>query len=316
MENEIATPEIIQDVTPKEVQEITERQQAGVNRVVEINEALLPAYQKAGTLVLTDAEREKLIAPFPDSLVAQRPHDKLLYIPHIAISDRLCQVFGPGQWSLLRRREWVEGNQIFAEWVLIVKGIFIGESIGAMTYHPSNLNMNYSDALEGTRGECLRRIAAKVLGCGSQVWYPDYAAKWANANKAATTSFRDDKWHNPTNGESPPEIEPQGPLTPIPEQVSGSVSSHLLDKMLDLAIPMCNKSLEDAEKMILAASAFPNDKGKIIKAKSFDHLMKSEKWAKSTLGKLKAQYEAFMKNETTVEEEKPKVEIPEEEMPF
>src|SRR5437899_3215444 len=61
-------------------------------RVVQVSEALLPAYQKASTLELTDAEIEALMAPFPDSAVEIRPHDGLIYLPHINISDRLNQV--------------------------------------------------------------------------------------------------------------------------------------------------------------------------------------------------------------------------------
>lgn len=148
------------------------------HRQIEVNEALLPAYQKASTLVLTEKERTDLTAPFSDEDVEKRPHDGLLYIPHIVISDRLCQVFGPGQWCTVRRREWIEGTRIYAEWVMLIRGCFIGESVGAMDYHPNNAKMNYSDALEGTRGECIRRIAAKELSCGSQVWRPSYCRQW------------------------------------------------------------------------------------------------------------------------------------------
>jgi len=147
-------------------------------RIDEVTEALLPAYQKASELRLTDGENEALLCPFFDELVEIRPHDGLLYIPHIHISDRLIRVLGAGQWAMVRRREWIEGNRIYAEYVMKVRGCFVGESVGAMDYHPSNPRMNYSDALEGTRGECIRRIAAKDLGCGSQVWNPEYCRQW------------------------------------------------------------------------------------------------------------------------------------------
>lgn len=152
------------------------------NRIGEVSEALTPAYQKASTLELTDSEVTALTADFPDCDVEIRPHDGLLYIPHIAISDRLCEVFRPGKWCMVRRREWLEGNRIYAEWVLLIRGCLIGESVGAMDYHPNNAKMNYSDALEGTRGECIRRIAAKELSCGSQVWRPAYCRAWVAKN--------------------------------------------------------------------------------------------------------------------------------------
>lgn len=154
------------------------------NRIGEVSEALIPAYQKASTLELTDSEVAALTADFPDCDVEIKPHDGLLYIPHIAISDRLCEVFRPGKWCMVRRREWLEGNRIYAEWVLLIRGCLIGESVGAMDYHPNNPKMNYSDALEGTRGECIRRIAAKELKCGSQVWRPAYCRQWMAKNAA------------------------------------------------------------------------------------------------------------------------------------
>lgn len=147
-------------------------------RIDEVTEALLPAYQKASELRLSDEENKALLVPFEDEQVEIRPHDGLLYLPHIHISDRLIRVLGAGQWAMVRRREWIEGNRIYAEYVMKVRGCFVGESVGAMDYHPSNPRMNYSDALEGTRGECIRRIAAKDLGCGSQVWNPEYCRQW------------------------------------------------------------------------------------------------------------------------------------------
>jgi len=158
--------------------EASEAKTSQQTRIDEVAEALLPAYQKASELRLSDKENKALLEPFADEQVEIRPHDGLLYIPHIHISDRLIRVLGAGEWAMVRRREWIEGNRIYAEYVMKVRGCFVGESVGAMDYHPSNARMNYSDALEGTRGECIRRIAAKDLGCGSQVWNPEYCRQW------------------------------------------------------------------------------------------------------------------------------------------
>lgn len=161
-------------IPPAAPQPTTQRATARENRVIEISAALEPAYAKAGTLELTEQESKDLVAPFEDSIVEKRPHDGLYYIPHIHISDRLTRIFGPGRWTMLRRWENIENNTIFCEWVMIVRGVYIGESIGGHQYHPNNPKQNYSDALESTRGEALRRIAAKYLACGSQVWNPAY----------------------------------------------------------------------------------------------------------------------------------------------
>lgn len=157
---------------------------AAQHRVVEVNEALLPAFQKAGNLVLAKDEIERLMARFDDDKVSARPHDGLLYIEHIHIARRMNEVFGPMQWTMIRRREWCEANRVYAEWVMVVRGVYAGESVGAMDYHPSNPKMNYSDALEGTRGEAIRRIAGKYLSCGDQVWEKSYCEEWKERQRA------------------------------------------------------------------------------------------------------------------------------------
>lgn len=147
-------------------------------RVMEVNEALAPAYQKASTLVLTEAEINGLMLPFTDDKVEIRPHDGLIYIPHIHISNRLNAVFNPGQWSLICRRHWMEQGTMYGEYILLIKGCYVGESVGGHPYQPNNPKTNYSDSLESTAAEALRRICGKRLSCGSQVWDPEYAKKW------------------------------------------------------------------------------------------------------------------------------------------
>jgi hypothetical protein len=177
-------PATVPDTTivPTPVPEIEYRQPAtpGELRASQVDQALAPAYARASTLELTEAERSGLTAPFSDDAVEIRPHDGLIYIPHITISRRLIEVFGPAKWAMVRRREWCDGGMIYAEWIMLIRGCYIGESVGAMQYHPTNPKMNYSDALEGTRGEAIRRIAAKDLGCGDQCWEPAYARHWVS----------------------------------------------------------------------------------------------------------------------------------------
>lgn len=143
-------------------------------RASEINALMMSAYLKAGTLAMTPDETAKLTAEFPRSCIEKR-ENRFIYIPHIHISKRLTDVFGPGQWTMIRRREWIVGNQINAEWVMIIRGHFIGESIGSQEYYPDNKRQNFADVLEATRGECIRRIAGKYLGCGGEAWDPAVA---------------------------------------------------------------------------------------------------------------------------------------------
>lgn len=176
--------QVAPETKPKTAQEM---------RVVEVTGALTPAYEKAGTLEITDDEAAMLQAPFPDEAVEIRPHDGLIYLPHIEISDRLNKVFKPGRWVTIKRREWFDDSSstMFAEYVLIIRGCYVGESIGGHPYAKNNPKINMSDVLESTRAEALRRIAGKTLSCGSQVWKPEYARQWV----AKYAEQRGGKWN-------------------------------------------------------------------------------------------------------------------------
>jgi len=64
-------------------------------------------------------ERAKELLPIvADELVEIRPHDGLIFIPHIHISNRLNKVLKPGQWSMLLRRHWLEGNTMYGEYAV------------------------------------------------------------------------------------------------------------------------------------------------------------------------------------------------------
>lgn len=178
-EQAVTVRQAVQSLEPIKDQSATTPQRTSQEcRVMEVSEALLPAYQKASTLELSDAEVEALMAPFPDEVVECRPHDGLLYIPHICVSDRLNRIFKPGKWALIRRREWFDGGTMFAEYVLLIRGAFVGESIGGHPFARNNPKINYSDVLESTAAEALRRICGKRLSCGSQVWNPEYCRQW------------------------------------------------------------------------------------------------------------------------------------------
>jgi hypothetical protein len=186
-------------------------------RVSEVTDALGPAYLKASTLELSDAEIEALQEPFPDTAVEIRPNDGLIWIPHIHISNRLNKVFRPGKWATICRRHWVDRQTIvpkfkneapydistmYGEYVLVVRGCYVGESIGGHPYQPNNPKTNFSDALESTRAEALRRICGKTLGCGSQVWDPSYSRDWVA------------KYALQQNGKWQKKLSPQGPSHP------------------------------------------------------------------------------------------------------
>lgn len=167
-------PENLLPLAVPEKQALTAQQA----RVVEVTEALTPAYQKASTLELSEKEIAELTAPFPDTCIEIRPHDGLIYLPHIFVSQRLNKVFGPGKWAMVRRWEKFERGVMYGEYVLLIRGCYVGESIGGHPYVSTNPKTNYSDALESTAAEALRRIAGKRLSCGEQCWEPEYARQW------------------------------------------------------------------------------------------------------------------------------------------
>jgi len=238
-EAEIVPEQTALSLTPKGVEHLTKlaQQAAPITsqqaRVQEVTDALAPAYLKASTLELSDAEIEALQEPFPDSAVEIRPNDGLIWIPHIHISNRLNKVFRPGKWATICRRHWFDRQTIvpktkgeppydistmYGEYVLVVRGCFVGESIGGHPYQPNNPKTNFSDALESTRAEALRRICGKTLGCGAQVWDPSYSRDWVQ--KYAFQQHG--KWHKKdklsAQGTShPPAAQPpRQPNSPAP----------------------------------------------------------------------------------------------------
>ena len=149
------------------------------NRSAEISAALLPAYQRASQLKINKTEAKQLQKPFADKSVEIIPATGGLYIPHIAISNRLNQTFGPGAWALICRdhRADEDGERIRAEHILVVRGCVVGESVEEMHINPLE-SARYGDALKFTEGKALRRICATRLSCGSQIYEKDYCERW------------------------------------------------------------------------------------------------------------------------------------------
>lgn len=188
-------------------------------RVQEVTDALAPAYAKASTLELSDEEIAALQAVFPDDAVEIRPHDGLIYIPHIHISNRLNRVLKPGQWATVCRRHWLDGTVMYGEYVLVVRGCYVGESIGGHPYVANNPKTNFSDALESTRAEALRRICGKTLGVGSQVWDPGYSRDWV-ARYAFQQHGKWGKKSTPGADQPPPPAAPRQSSTSTPRRTA------------------------------------------------------------------------------------------------
>lgn len=175
-------PEIETDAKPTVQEHKIDTAQARIESVAKILDA---AYQKASMLELSADEAKLLTAPFPDEAVrpGAKGKENLLYLEHASVRMRMHEVFGPGHWSSICRRMWTEqfrtskggeAIRVYADCVLIVRGAYVGESIGAGSYYPNNAEQDYSDAAEAAQSEALRRICGKFLGIGLQLWNKAY----------------------------------------------------------------------------------------------------------------------------------------------
>ncbi len=171
-------------------------------RVEAVSTLLHGAYQRASTLVLTPEQDQALSEDFPDEAFKPGASGKehLIYIEHAFLRDRFNSVFGRGQWAMVRTRpHWAEefrtgkgtmATRIYAEAALLVKGCYVGESIGEMVYYPNNESQNYGDAAEGAMTAAFRRCA-KNFGVGLQAHKKDFAEGWRQRQRqGASTAQR------------------------------------------------------------------------------------------------------------------------------
>ncbi len=148
----------------------------------------MQAYAKASELKLTPEEDKALAADFPNE--AFRPgangNETLIYIEHAFLRDRMNDVLGRGQWSLVVRSKWTENYttskggpavRVYSEVMLMVRGCFVAEATGEMDYYPNNAKTTYADAIEGSKTAAFRRLA-KDFGIGLQAWKKDFSAAW------------------------------------------------------------------------------------------------------------------------------------------
>lgn len=180
----------------------------------------MKAYERAATLKLTPEESAALQADFPDSafLPGAAGKEHLIYIEHAHLRDRFNQVFGLGQWAIVPRNRWAEefqtgkgtpGSRVYVEAMLVVRGCFVAEAVGAMEYYPKNESQNYGDAVEGAKTAALRRCA-KELGVGLQAWKKEWCEGWWARKRGG----RDFSKKPPSSTTPPPKNPPAAAQTP------------------------------------------------------------------------------------------------------
>lgn len=217
----------------------------------------MSAYAKAATLKLTAEESAALQADFPDEAfkpgAAGKEH--LLYVEHAFLRDRFTQVFGMGQWAIIPRNRWaedfrtakgVDGSRVYVEAMLVVRGCFVGEAVGAMEYYPKNESQNYGDAVEGAKTAAFRRCA-KEFGVGLQAWKKDWCDAWWTRHRGGRDFSRKPAARQP---QATPAYPAAGsPATPAPAAAPAVPKTGLLpgqawpyDKMLDWTLKEVDKA--------------------------------------------------------------------------
>jgi hypothetical protein len=179
----------------------------------------MTAYERAATLDLTPEEAKALQADFPDEAfqpgAAGKEH--LIYVEHAYLRDRFNSVFGMGKWAIVPRNRWSEpfktqkgdeGSRVYVEAMLVVRGCFVGEAVGAMEYYPKNASQNYGDAVEGAKTAAFRRCA-KEFGVGLQAWKKDFCESWWQRRREKA-NFRTPR------AQAPPAPVPTPAPTPVP----------------------------------------------------------------------------------------------------
>jgi len=187
-----AAPGFVVNTTPE---------QAKVNAIAELT---MTAYRNASTLKLTRDELKALKGDFLDEAFKRGANGnmEMIYIEHAFLRDRLNEVF-QAEWAMPVRSRWVEdfeyehidsqskvktmrtASRVYAEIMLVVRGCYVGEAIGDMTYYKSNQAQNYGDAVEGAKSVALRRCL-KEFGVGLQPWKKDFVAAWKTRNPQGT----------------------------------------------------------------------------------------------------------------------------------
>lgn len=135
-------------------------------------------FHGASMLTVTESEKRLLTEPVIESLVEIRP-DGLLYLPQAFVRRKLNEVFGYGQWCLLRRNITVdkENGYVYYEGILMVRGFYVSEAVGEQPYFTNNPQQSWASAVEAAKSDCIVRCC-KDLGVASELWQPQFGREW------------------------------------------------------------------------------------------------------------------------------------------
>ena len=209
----------------------------------------MKAYERAAELDLTPEESAALQADFPDDAFQPGAAGKenLIYIEHAHLRDRFNAVFGMGKWAIVPRNRWAEpftipanpkynkleteGSRVYVEAMLVVRGCFGGEAVGAMEYYPKNAAQNYGDAVEGAKTAAFRRCA-KEFGVGLQAWKKEWCEGWWKRKRAGNAPHRPEAPAPRTAPQASSKVAPSPVSAPNPATVAKVATPATRDWML------------------------------------------------------------------------------------
>jgi hypothetical protein len=196
-ENEKEKAVVVRHEEPEPQPLITQRADPKQLRVEAVGKLLEAAYQGASTLKLTRDEQKKLREDFPDESVELRAHDGIIYLSHMALRERLWDVFGAGHVAEICRERTIrnDSNEVAVDLVLMIRGVFVAEGIGTSKYYSNNPKASFGDTVESAWSEALRRCCKK-FGVGTQVWRPQYVRDWM----AKYATQYQGRWHRKDKG--------------------------------------------------------------------------------------------------------------------
>jgi hypothetical protein len=108
-----------------------------------------------------------------------------------------------------------EAVRVYVRGMMLVRGVYVGESVGDMDYYPSNGQQNYGDAFEGAKTAAFRRCA-KEFGVGVQAWDKHWCDGWWQRKR--TTPL-------PPPAPRPATVQP--PAKPVVERIADVASRAL-----------------------------------------------------------------------------------------
>jgi hypothetical protein len=161
---------------------------------LEFGEEIRKMLPTAGTLELTEEQKNSLYEPIKDSDVYIKP-DGLIYLSWIKYSGRLTKAFTGTGWAMLPQgMPKVQNNLVIWGFHLVIKGVYCGFAIGEQQFF-ENGRMTFGEACEGAKSNALMRLC-KALGIGLELWDKEFIEKWlaTYANKKWDDEKRKYMW--------------------------------------------------------------------------------------------------------------------------